>query len=288
MKGLRGRAVNHNPNLHPAFGSKMVGLKRSNSLTLWPHALMLMAHGAHPDDAAQQAVHHQIQQDDLQQTQLAIEETLAAQIRQAKQEALELELQDKIRDTNKKLVTDALDQGLEPNRARTLGGGVAMSPAKKRRGEQLQDASGAMVTSNGRGGTYQIGGAGSSGNSAPTAEGTAPLPDATPATAPGAAPDAVRAEPTNHLLPPPPDSCPEPYYEDLEAGPGRWTPQCPLCGSAVRWEMFGGQRKVFCRCAAYPDCKWNHYSRGNFPKPGAGCRKGDAPDKRFGGGGAAA
>jgi hypothetical protein len=187
MKGLRGRAVNHNPNLHPAFGSKMVGLKRSNSLTLWPHALMLMAHGAHPDDAAQQAVHHQIQQDDLQQTQLAIEETLAAQIRQAKQEALELELQDKIRDTNKKLVTDALDQGLEPNRARTLGGGVAMSPAKKRRGEQLQDASGAMVTSNGRGGTYQIGGAGSSNASAPTAEGTAPLPDATPATAPGAA-----------------------------------------------------------------------------------------------------
>ena len=187
MKGLRGRAVNHNPNLHPAFGSKMVGLKRSNSLTLWPHALMLMAHGAHPDDAAQQAIHHQIQQDDLQQTQLAIEETLAAQSRQAKQEALELELQDKIRDTNKKLVTDALDQGLEPNRARTLGGGVAMSPAKKRRGEQLQDASGAMVTSNGRGGTYQIGGAGSSNASAPTAEGTAPLPDATPATAPGAA-----------------------------------------------------------------------------------------------------
>jgi hypothetical protein len=162
-------------------------LHRAWEVTLWPHALMLLAHGAHPDDAAQQAVHHQIQQDDLQQTQLAIEETLAAQIRQAKQEALELELQDKIRDTNKKLVTDALDQGLEPNRARTLGGGVAMSPAKKRRGEQLQDASGAMVTSNGRGGTYQIGGAGSSNASAPTAEGTAPLPDATPATAPGAA-----------------------------------------------------------------------------------------------------
>ena len=187
MKGLGGRAVSHNPRLHPAFGSKVAGLKRANSLTLWPHALMLMAHGAHPDDAAQQAIHHQIQQDDLQQTQLAIEETLAAQIRQAKQEALELELQDKIRDTNKKLVTDALDQGLEPNRARTLGGGVAMSPAKKRRGEQLQDASGAMVTSNGRGGTYQIGGAVSSNASAPTAEGTAPLPDATPATAPGAA-----------------------------------------------------------------------------------------------------
>jgi hypothetical protein len=91
-KGPRGRPVHHNSNLHPAFGSMMAGPKRSNSLALWPHALMLMAHGAHPDDAAQGAIHHQIQQDDLQQTQLAIEESFAAQTRKAKQEIVELEL----------------------------------------------------------------------------------------------------------------------------------------------------------------------------------------------------
>jgi hypothetical protein len=182
-------------------------------------AVMLIAHGAHPDDAAQQAVQHQIQQHDLQQTQLAIEEIIAAvQISQAKQEALELEFEDKIRDASKKLVTCALDQGLEPKKW--------ACPAKKRRGEQLQDASGAMVTSNGRGGTYQIGGAVSSNASAPTAEGTAPLPDATPATAPGAAPDAVPAEPTEWAL------------GDLEVCPGPWAQSCPMCGSAIRWEIF--------------------------------------------------
>ena len=102
------------------------------------------------------------------------------------------------------------------------------------------------MTSNGLGGTFQIGGGVRSGVSAPPAEGTAPLAGATPATAPGAAANAVPAASTN--LPPPPETCPEPYYEDLEVCPGPWAQQCPMCGSAIRWEMFGGrclaQRKV--------------------------------------------
>ena len=109
----------------------MAGLKRSSNSTLWVHGLTLIAHGAHPDDAAQKATHHQIEQEALRETHLAIEDDIAAQARKAEQAALELAFQDKVRATNKKLVAEAIDQGLDIKRARTLGGGVAMSPSKK-------------------------------------------------------------------------------------------------------------------------------------------------------------
>ena len=131
MKRLGGKPAHHLSKFHPSFGCAMAGLKRSNNSTLWVHGLTLIAHGAHPDDAAQKATHHQIEHEALRETQAAIEEDIAARARKAEQAALELALQDKVRATNKKLVAEAIDNGLEPKRARTLGGGVAMSPSKK-------------------------------------------------------------------------------------------------------------------------------------------------------------
>ena len=123
------------------------------------------------------------------------------------------------------------------------------------------------MTPNAFGGIRQDGGGASSGSAigpsvafAPPAEATAPLADATSAsTPPGAAANAAPAAP-----PPPPETRPEPYYEDLELGPGKWHQSCPQCGSAIRWEIFGVQRKVFCRCAAYPECIWKYYSKGDL------------------------